>query len=59
MLEHHKELSALQVATLIGRTYHTVQAAARRLKIKFKKQIFVTGTEKLPSVEEYKQVYSK
>jgi hypothetical protein len=59
MLEHHQELSVMQIADVIKRPYHTVLKAGKRLKIKFKKQIFVTGNEVLPDVEEYKAVYNK
>ncbi len=59
MLEHHRELSAMQVATLLSRPYHTVLKAGKRLKLKFKKQLFVTGKEEMPDVQEYKQLYSK
>lgn len=59
MLDHHKELSAKQIASVLKRHYHTVMMGGKRLKIKFKKQIFVTGHEVLPDVEEYKAVYNK
>lgn len=59
MLEHHNNLSMRQVAGLINRHYQTVLSAGKRLKIKFKKEIFITGTEELPNVEEYKKLYSK
>lgn len=59
ILEHHKELSAQQIATVIKRHVITVTRAGKRLKIKFKSQLFVTGKEVLPDAEEYKQLYSK
>lgn len=59
MLEHHNNLSARQVGWLINRPYQTVLEAGKRLKIKFKKHLYVTGNEQLPNVEEYKKLYSK